>query len=453
MDRRRFLNGDRLCAAEAWLGADLADIAIHTGPAARRLCRDARARGLAVEGQVFLRDGAAAVLRHELAHAVQQRRHRAGLPGRADPEAEARARAKTPGPVRASADPRDPACWEELGHYYTAYAVLIGAGVANDRAKRIAFYTQLADEMTKLDAKHLFVDELGMVESGARYVERGAKDAWDRVANIPSQMNNGFCSMINMQGAGQMWMSCYTGSTYTTSSTPTADYAIMMDVHKGLHALTGEDMLTETKKRTAILMGIDPRAEPLAFGLGLHAYGDSYAHRDTKTGLMFPPGTGHGGESIAAKTGVSGHVHVDAVGPTKKQDYIDYIGGLYDIALARFLPGDRVRQALPRDQVVGPLVMLVSASDDAADTEAEKDRQAGMVRGLARRWLGGPDMHAWAPEKHELQTLEKSGILRMPGAGIDVTAADLTRALAIARHWSQSSGAFLGRNPLPSLPP
>ncbi len=43
MDRRTLLTGDRWRAAEAWLGADLADVAIHTGPAARRLCRDARA--------------------------------------------------------------------------------------------------------------------------------------------------------------------------------------------------------------------------------------------------------------------------------------------------------------------------------------------------------------------------------------------------------------------------
>ncbi|WP_431282611.1 DUF4157 domain-containing protein [Humitalea sp. 24SJ18S-53] len=455
MDRRQTLNDHDQRRAAAWFGADLSDAAIHTGPAARRLCQSLGARGIAAEGQVFLRDATTAcfadpVLRHELAHALQQR----GTGRRGFAEAEAIARTHTPGPIRAAADPRDPAAWEEVGHYYTVYAVLLGSGVKDALAKRLAFYTQLADEMADLDAMNLLLEpdytpRPVAHELAARIAQQERNGYADSFANLPVELNNGICTMLQ---AGRMWSGCYAARQVTVLPEPSRDFSIMLDVHKGLHSLTGELMERETAKRLAILRGIDPSADPFAFGLALHAFGDSYAHRDTPNHRMFGPGVGHGVESQASRFGIDGHVHVDGVGPTKRADYQAYVGQLYDLFATRCGPGDRDHTVQPRVMVLRRLVGIVSATDEQADTPAGCALQIAHIRNIALDWLPG-GMSPWRPESHGLSTLDRSGVMRIGGPDMDVvTAAQLARALELARYWSQSTGAFTGSGALPGLP-
>lgn len=454
MNRKQTLTRDALAAAEAWFGADLADIAIHTGPAARRLCASLGARGVALEGQVFLGDPSPAVLRHELAHALQQRRHRAGLPGQGDAEAEAVRCGWRPGPVCAVADPRAPALWEEVGHYYTTYAVLLGSGVRGELAQRLAFYTQLADEMADLDAMNLmlepdFTPRPVALEFAARAAQQERNEYYDSVVNIPVEINNGVCNMLN---AGGLWSGCYSGRSVSAMPAPSREFTIMLDVHKGLHSLTGELMERETEKRLAILNGINPSADPLAFGLALHAFGDSYAHRDTPNGRMFGPGVGHGIESGASRVGIEGHSHVDGVGPTKRGDYEAYVGQLYDLFATRCGPGDRDHTVQTRNTVVHNMLHIVSATDAESDSDAGRELQIARIRNFGLVWLPG-GMSAWRPEFHGLSRLDRSGVMRLGGPENPVvTAAELARALQLARYWSQSTGAFTGSNPLSALP-
>src|SRR4051794_39351875 len=107
------------------------------------------------------------VLAHELAHVVQKRRGgRAKTASASSPahrwrvEAEAAAAAEC---VESGGrftcviadEPDQPRFWGPLGHYYTVYFVMLAAGVKNKLAHKLAYYTQLPDLVTDLDAKWL----------------------------------------------------------------------------------------------------------------------------------------------------------------------------------------------------------------------------------------------------------------------------------------------------------
>jgi hypothetical protein len=63
-------------------------------------------------------------------------------------------------------------------------------------------------------------------------------------------------------------------------------------VQEGIHALTGRDAAAETELRRAILE--EAKLDDLAFGLGVHAYGDSFAHRMMNgSGKMYVGPLGH----------------------------------------------------------------------------------------------------------------------------------------------------------------
>ncbi len=101
---------------------------------------------------------------------MQQRRPTPpAAPGAAEAEAHAAARAALAGqhfrPALAL-DPRDPACWEEAGHYYTVYFVLLACGVRDPLARQVAFYCQLPDEVSELDAVRAGYAMVGTAATG-----------------------------------------------------------------------------------------------------------------------------------------------------------------------------------------------------------------------------------------------------------------------------------------------
>jgi hypothetical protein len=64
------------------------------------------------------------------------------------------------------------------------------------------------------------------------------------------------------------------------------------DIQEGLHALTGRDAEVETRYRAEILLRTPIRS--MEFGLGIHAYGDSFAHRQMNgDGKMYIGPRGH----------------------------------------------------------------------------------------------------------------------------------------------------------------
>jgi len=82
------------------------------------------------------------------------------------------------------------------------------------------------------------------------------------------------------------------------------DYAVNhllndRNIQRGLHALTGRDGNFETQTRMRTLKGAAPSyaeittVKAFEFGLALHPFGDSYAHRTLDGNTMYACGLGH----------------------------------------------------------------------------------------------------------------------------------------------------------------
>jgi hypothetical protein len=287
---------------EAAFGAGLDGARLHTGPAAERIAREAGGLACALDGrEIFLgrvpRRLRPFVLAHEAAHLVQQRQWwrgrrwwrvrrgcRASVPC-TEAEADRAARAALAGRrfvPRRRLDPRDPACWAEAGHYYTAYLVHLAAGVESDAAFRSAFFCQLPDELAELDAV------AAGVRNGSRLYGRYVGGLGPFVEIAPGYFGD--------------------------------DQA----VQKGLHALTGTDAETASAKHAAILLSSKVPPASLDYGLALHAFGDTFSHRDgDKT---YPPMIGHAGDMHEP----------DLFGPHRAALYERYVRLLYRVAIRKF---------------------------------------------------------------------------------------------------------------------
>lgn len=397
---------------------------------AARLCDSLGTSGVALEGRVFLAPQAdARVLRHELAHLAQQRLWR----GRAVPTAwtEAEAHAVAAGLLprpRLPLDPRLPACWEEVGHYYTVYYVLFAIGVRDDLARRIAFYAQMPDEISDLDAVRAGYSLPGAAVSGVGgWIHEHTVGAFEEGV---AWLNNGFASMIP-DGYGSSYM------IRREAPRQFVDYTRALDVQQGLHALTGAACEVETTRRTGILQSIDPIANTMEFGLALHAFGDSYAHRRADGARMFPPISGHAPDSVAARGQRATHlpemdVHPDAVGPHHAALYLRYAGDMYRAFLHAIPPGSRVGAPMDPNILTANLRTVIAASNAAADTEAEHRRQIALLREMARAIVPA-GMHPYDPENQEDVPIDSF----TPGhTDIRVTQPEVRRALLRASEWS-----------------
>lgn len=431
---------------EAGLGTDLGEVRLHRGPAAARLAGAAGGIACAIGGRdIFLGAVPApllpAVLAHEATHLVQQR-----LPGRhassaaAEAEAHAAAAAMLAGrrfrPCRAL-DPRDPACWEEAGHYYTVYFVLLACGVRDPLARQIAFYCQLPDEVSDLDAVRAGYSMAGTAATGGGFGDWIYENTIGQAEELMVTIHNGILDSAGVPG-GMM-------RARRVPRDPGAPYRSARDVQQGLHALTGGSSATETAARRAIVMGIDPVRNTFEFGVALHVFGDSYAHRDSSGGSMYSTGAGHAPDSLAARAGSDRHVHPDGIGPYRRPMYEAYVGDMHDMFMARFAPSSRGGTTMPRDRTIRTLSAIVAGDDHAADTDAMRSTQIMMIRTAAAP-LGG--MHAYAPEATEDVPFS---IFSSGTSGIVVTQVQIDRALALARYWS-TPGSFTGGSALPALP-
>jgi hypothetical protein len=140
--------------------------------------------------------------------------------------------------------------WGPAGHYYTVYFISRLAGLPDATAEELAFFAQTPDQVTGLDA----------IVAGEAFT------IW---ALVPP------AHRIAMGPAG----------------------ARAIKIAEGAHCLNGNQGGIETKHRIAILKGIDVKDARgrFAFGLALHALGDSYAHRtgDTDGATLYRAPFGH----------------------------------------------------------------------------------------------------------------------------------------------------------------
>lgn len=132
--------------------------------------------------------------------------------------------------------------WGASGHFYTVFLAASCAGRPPGEAMFMAYYAQYPDQVDDLDAKSLYF----------YYFAHPSTEAFNR----------------------------------------------MMLVHQTLHALTGGN----TEKLRACLLSLLASGEltPVQRALLLHTIGDAWAH-SKPNGKQYPPGHGHGPESLTPK--------------------------------------------------------------------------------------------------------------------------------------------------------
>lgn len=381
---------------ESTFGADFDGVRLHTGPAAERLARQAGGLACALDGRdIFLgpvpRRLRPFVLAHEAAHVVQQRLQGATQPAAAmEAEAGWATACVAPGrPIRLriSADPRTPAPWGEVGHYYTAYFVHLAAGLDDMLARKIAFYCQLPDE----------IDELDAVVAGVRI----AVKTW------PANRARG-----------------------TADGVPGALFQ-EMDIQHGLHALTGANAEAESAKRAAIML--EGGGTPANYGLALHAFGDSFAHR--KGHMMYAGPIGHG---------LDGH-EPDIIGPHRRAMYLRYAGLVYDIAVRTFMGRVRIGGALgrlSREVLLDTLDTVMFGLQPAPeDHEQEERRLIPLMRQAAAGVMRCTMSKEYEPEKSGSRSFRAHA---QNPLGFPFREHDLAATQRLAAAWAWGPSTFLG---------
>jgi hypothetical protein len=361
------------------------------------------------------------ILAHELAHVVQKRRGRdrsrdasiaAGPAFLVEMEANMAAAVVGSGAEFACslADRADcPRCYGPAGHYYTVYFLLVGAGLSNDSAAQIAFWAQMPDQIAELD---------------------------------------GFLAAIRLQTTICKAPPPSRNRSPSTQSPPEPvechpqDMAVLI----GLHTLTGGPSAPATARFRQILL--DAKLDSLKFGLAIHAYGDSFAHRVLDhPDRLYGPQLGHTVEWVETMT-VRGTEDCDHI--NRRPDlYNDYCLALYDIICKKtpqikdrlFMPDEATRLAryganvtpaqAEQNQIVEQLTNVV-----------EKDTEEGQISALRRLIANlGVRMDDYEPEKEAKAPWKTAPAWEKFRAAHPerVASSNKEEALACARVWMQAS--------------
>lgn len=295
--------------------------------------------------------GARLVLAHEMAHVAQ-----AGLggPGGRVAECEAEAGAAAAAALagrrfacRVPAPAGHSLAWGPAGHYFTVYYMALSCGVSPDDALAMALYTQMPDMVVELDAheagndialKHhdlvdMWVTQPGLVQA-MRY--SATYEHFGQGVEVVGMDSDAFGNIhpVFMQGVDR----ALSDASYLAFGVwDHIDKKIWTDleVQIGLHSLSGVSAASEQKfRRDTLVHKLDPLS--VDFGLGLHAFGDSFAHVPIGGGTTYAAGLGHGGDGHSPDV-ISKHAQV----------YLDYCCQLYQVFLA--LPPGRLRRGKARD--------------------------------------------------------------------------------------------------------
>lgn len=310
------------------------------------------------------------LLAHELTHVAQKRkgRHGCGSTQRDSSEAllEQEACATSVAvlqglPVTAlSPDPSpSPRLFGPAGHYYTTFYLSLAVGFDYDMAAQIAFFTQLADQVAELDA--VVAGFCWWGEYGES-VFAGVPEFFVKLfgkPNLETRRGRFRQSVLDVLHEDQDWWINQMVRAWT--------------VQAGLHALTGGDAHAETDKRLRILSRLE--AGTLGFGLGIHALGDSYAHRDLHHGSkMYGPPLGHSVEAI--NEWARGVRHGDSHHPDMIHERPDiyswYVEDLY---------GALRKKCTFRDPI--PLKDLQADLKDVSDCKTEDEQIAAILEKAA----------------------------------------------------------------------
>jgi hypothetical protein len=279
--------------------------------------------------------------------------------------------------------PRRVRCWSYAGHYYTPYFIMLAAGVDDPTAQLMAFYAQMPDEVTELDA-----------------FRAGVELASLKWYDISAKYDSPFSAPIDTKPARQL----------------------AHDIQRGLHCLTGRDASLEVEIRTKLLKG--QKWGSLEFGLAIHAYGDSFAHQDIDhPGRMYAPGKGHG---------------LDGHGPDSIEErsdlYVRYATGFYNVVVG-MTPGIHTRPLarLGKDQAEQRARLFDHLRDIATlkGNEAQKKRIMEITRTALNM-----QMNPYGPKGEGPKCNAVSGKKLSAQYPHFVSEPMIKRAIATARRWS-----------------
>jgi len=355
---------------QEWFNQDLSRMRIFFY---RRLRDSHFPFAFATDDSIFLSDlvarsgktGMMWALTHELAHIVQKALGQTRPRNRADRQIEADGLEKEadraalafltaqPRPNLSPDESRAIRAWGPAGHFYTVYWVARFVGLSDNRAETLAFYAQMPDQVCDLDATC-------------------AGLAWSASAPIPA--------------AGKIRDQVVGGEDRFDS--------YINSIQAGLHCLNGRDSGKLRPAGTKI--GIDfndpyPQGEPkrrlanlrklannhyldLSFGLGLHALGDSYAHR-TADGHMYMGPKGHflPGGSIPRNVKEFMGFEVDAI-EEHSELYSNYCIDLFRAISDRYDPSSSTEERFRRLPELGDKINLVTTQGDEDAQIAKMER-------------------------------------------------------------------------------
>jgi hypothetical protein len=299
---------------ESAFETDFRDVLVDRSPMANRITAGLGTIAAASDCCIYLStdlDGCDAALRetvlaHELAHIVQKRRGRASMTqsiARDLLEAEAHIAARRA--VRTGRAPivlGDPSprlsAWGPAGHYYTTLFALWAAGIEEKRARDIAFFCQMPDQVFEFDAISAVIDHhacnmlnecAGGTLAGFNYATPSyvaGREANPDMTFTPATYRDRLVYLAPAAPGGygpvmapgtvvtvheEVTQAHFSYSTYAVQR------QIDRDVAEGLHSLTGGFALKETKFRESKLFEC---VDDIELGLALHAYGDCFAHRE-----------------------------------------------------------------------------------------------------------------------------------------------------------------------------
>jgi hypothetical protein len=379
LDRGVRLRGELRDRMEYCFGTCLGDVRLHFSEGSRIANERLGSLAFAVDGHVCFRPGFdeslgsafTAVLAHEMAHVVQKRLRGNDAVGERAPSAllerEAmRSTAQVQGGEGVSPLTPDlwegPRCWDIEGHYYTIFAVALVAGLPLRDAARVAFFAQFPDQVKELDAipagtgwiegygqftlldmaVNVMMTEYWAVEHSGAFVHKHTGWAWTNYLTDP--------------WIREYWDNQLLGAVQYCQH--------HWEIQTGLHSLTGRDAEQETIFRTQKLDHLQP--DTFEFGLAIHAYGDSFAHRVAcKPPVMYAAPAGHFCKGHAA----------DMIN-CRKDDYRRYAYGLLEIFSRRWqtpkLTVERAKEfSQAIDNVCGltnpcnQIELLLNLADDA----------------------------------------------------------------------------------------
>lgn len=286
------------------------------------------------------------VLAHELAHTAQKRlgagkapidvlspAYRHALEREADAAA-ANAMAGRPARCILPDAPSIPASWGPAGHYFTTYFVMLASSGNPEQSRKRAFFCQMPDQVYEFDATSAAIDF-----------------AWGTFSGAPRPIS-GYYPATPPEDVGwvtedRLLVSDFSEKIVKVDVESPACRARRMkidwQISTGLHSLTAREGKKESLIREAALFKY--KSDDLRFGVALHAYGDSYAHRDLcGSGAMYGPIIGHGKEMLNVllametfgsyfKTAEGAHEPDDIASqqPGRATLYMDYVANLHRI--------------------------------------------------------------------------------------------------------------------------